>query len=345
MISWLSLTAAAQQPFNSAAAAGGKDRRLELDVVVTDKSGKPVEGLQEQEFTVLDNKQPSKILSFAAPSAAAAGSNADAGAEIFLVLDEVNTTFQKVWYERDGVKKFLAQNQGKLAYPVSLAFLTETGMQVQTHPSRDGNALIAALDQQEAHLRSSAVSAGLYGAEDRLRISLDALTSFAEQEEARPQRKLAIWVSPGWPLLNRSPHSLIPSQKQRIFNSAVRFSDALRQARMTMYSIDPLGAAGAGSTQSSEYQTFLKGLTGTERAEIGDLALQTVAMQSGGLAIFGNESIASSIDRCAAEFNSFYRLTIEARPADGANEYHELEVKLGTKGLTARTRTGYYAQP
>jgi hypothetical protein len=30
---------------------------------------------------------------------------------------------------------------------------------------------------------------------------------------------------------------------------------------------------------------------------------------------------------------------------DGPNEYHALEIKLGKPGLTARTRTGYYAQP
>lgn len=34
----------------------GTDRRIPLNVVVTDKSGKPVAGLQQQDFTALDDK-------------------------------------------------------------------------------------------------------------------------------------------------------------------------------------------------------------------------------------------------------------------------------------------------
>ena len=40
------------------------DHRMTLDVVVTDKSGRPLPGLQQQDFTLLDNKQPQKIVSF-----------------------------------------------------------------------------------------------------------------------------------------------------------------------------------------------------------------------------------------------------------------------------------------
>src|ERR1700744_4709933 len=40
------------------------DRRLVLDVVVTDKSGKTVKGLEQKDFTVLDNGNPQTVLSF-----------------------------------------------------------------------------------------------------------------------------------------------------------------------------------------------------------------------------------------------------------------------------------------
>jgi hypothetical protein len=42
------------------------DGKIHLDVVVTPKSGAPVNGLQQQDFTILDNKVPQTILAFQA---------------------------------------------------------------------------------------------------------------------------------------------------------------------------------------------------------------------------------------------------------------------------------------
>src|ERR1700691_230050 len=39
-------------------------RQITLDVQVTDKSGAPIRGLQKQDFTLLDDKQPQDIVSF-----------------------------------------------------------------------------------------------------------------------------------------------------------------------------------------------------------------------------------------------------------------------------------------
>ena len=69
----------------------GTNRQITLDVVVTDKSGKPVPGLQQQDFTLLDNKQPQKILSFTAVQGGA--KTADPPVDVVLLVDEVNTTF------------------------------------------------------------------------------------------------------------------------------------------------------------------------------------------------------------------------------------------------------------
>jgi VWFA-related protein len=356
-ISGFLLTAAAQQPANPTAqatpgevrtpavAASGDDlRQVVLDVVVTDKSGKPIPGLQQQDFIVLDNKQPAKILSFHAQSGAAVTSGPEAGVELFLVFDEVNTPLERVWFERDAVKRFLAQNNGKLPCPVSLAFFSEAGIQIQNQSSQDGFALADALEQHQASMRTIGRSEGFFGNEDRVRLSLDALNSLAAREKASPGRKMVIWISPGWPLLSGARDTLTPAQKQHVFNSVVRLSAALREARITLYSIDPLGASGAGGIRTSFYEEFVKGLPNPDRAQVGDLGLQTVATQTGGRAIFGNDAILNSINHCAADLGAYYVLSIESPPADRANEYHGIEVKLGTKGLTARTRTGYYAQ-
>ena len=129
------------------------DRQITLDVQVTDKSGAAVRGLQKQDFTLLDDKQPKNILSFHAVDNTA-GSPTDPPVEIVLVVDAVNASFQTVNYERIELKKFLLQNGGKLALPVSLIVFTDAGTKIQDGSSRDGNALAALYDQYETGLRS-----------------------------------------------------------------------------------------------------------------------------------------------------------------------------------------------
>lgn len=68
--------------------------------------------------------------------------------------------------------------------------------------SRDGNALIAELNEHESGLRTIRRSQGIYGASERVQLSLRALEQLTEYESARPGRKLVIWISPGWPLLS-----------------------------------------------------------------------------------------------------------------------------------------------
>lgn len=103
----LSLSSGFAQPVNA-------DRHMTLDVAVTDKSGKPVPGLQEADFTLLDNKQPEKILSFRAAEGAAAP---DPPVEVVLLVDEVNTSFTRVAFVFDQIEKFLRRDGGDLPRP------------------------------------------------------------------------------------------------------------------------------------------------------------------------------------------------------------------------------------
>ena len=145
------------------------DRRVTLDVVAKDKSGKPVPGLQQQDFTVLDNGRSEKIVDF---KAAGAGADNDP-IEIVLVVDSVNTSFQRVAYERTELDKFLKRDAGRLAWPISIAFLSDAGLNRPEPVSLDGNALAAYLDQHVTGLRSVTRSQGFDQAVDRLKMSLE----------------------------------------------------------------------------------------------------------------------------------------------------------------------------
>jgi hypothetical protein len=127
---------------------------------------------------------------------------ADPPVEVILLVDEVNTSFERVAFERDQIEQFLRRNGGELARPVSLVFLSDSGATIGKTSSQDGNAVIADLKQKESGLRTIGRSQGFYGASDRQQLSLHAIEQLADYEATKPGRKLVVWISPGWPLLS-----------------------------------------------------------------------------------------------------------------------------------------------
>jgi VWFA-related protein len=318
------------------------DHSITLDVAVTDKAGKPVAGLEQQDFTLLDNKQPQKILSFQAVGGAAP---AGPPVEVVLMVDEVNTPFSRVAIVREQIEKFLGQNGGALALPVSVAVLDDSGKIVRTPVTRDGKALIADLEQADFGLRSIRKSVqGIFGAEDQQRISLQGLGQLTDYETATPGRKLVVWLSPGWPLFFGLSTQLSSKDQQGIFSSVVAFSDEMRRARITLSNVDP-GGATEGEMHMSDFEQFFKGVKKPGQVALGDLGLQPLAHRTGGRILEASNDLAGEIAICVQDGTAYYVLGFEGLPGDGPNEYHELEVKVDKPKLTVRTQSGYYAQP
>jgi VWFA-related protein len=316
---------------------------MTLDVVVSDKSGKPVGGLQESDFTLLDNKQPVKIVSFRAGEAGAA--KADRQVEIVLLLDEVNVAHANVGFAREQIKKFLQRYDGALPVPMSVAYLTDSGLTRGEAATRDRDALVAGIDQSKNTLRTITRAQGYYGAAERQQLSLKALGQLALDAGGRPGRKLVIWISSGWPLLTGPHVELSAKDQQWIFGAIISLSDGLRQTGVTLYQVDPLGMSGEGATQTQYALGFVKGVRKAKQVEHANLALQVLAVQSGGRVLTSNNDVAGEIASCIADADAYYSIAFDGLPGDGPNEYHALEIKLDKPGLTARTRTGYYAQP
>lgn len=311
--------------------------RIDLDVVVTERSGPPVAHLQQQDFTILDNKTPQHITSFQA----FAGSQEPV--HVILVIDAVNSPYERIAYLRGEIDKFLRANGGRLAQPMSLAFFTDKGTQVQQGFTTNGNELSASLDQYAVGLRSITRSSQ-WGASERFQLSINALRELAGQEANLPGRKMVLWVSPGWPLLSGPGLYLDTKQQNQIFATIVGLSTQLREARVTLYSVDPLGSA-EGVGRTFYYQDFLKGISKAGQVALGDLSLQVLATQSGGLALSSSNDVVSLLQQCMADSEAYYELSFNPAPADRRDEYHSLVIQVSKPGLTARTRTGYYAQP
>jgi VWFA-related protein len=312
-------------------------RLITLDVSVTNQSGQAVPGLQQQDFTILDDNQPQKIVSFQAESSA----TANPPARVILVFDEVNTSYQHVTIARQEAEKFLSQNGGDLPWPTSLVFFSISGV-TETTPTRDGKSLVKELKDNSHPLPNANRAEGIDGAVQRFNQSIRTLGQIAGFEASKPGRKVVIWIGPGWLFLSTTRLDLTVKDQQGLFRTIVSLSDGLRQARITLYNVDP---SGSGSVTRDYYKSFLKGITTAKKVQGGELGLQVLAVQSGGLVFNSSNDLAAEMATCAADATSFYTLSFEGAVGDGPDEYHALEVKVDKPGLTARTNSGYYAQP
>jgi hypothetical protein len=97
--------------------------------------------------------------------------------------------------------------------------------------------------------------------------------------------------------------------------------------------------------QRLNYTSFLKGASSPQKVQGGNLALQVLAVQSGGRVLNSGNDITNLVRSCLVDAKAFYSVSFDPPPGDAPNEYHSLQVKIGKPGLTARTRTGYYARP
>jgi len=313
---------------------------VNLDVVVTPKSGPPITGLQQQDFTVLENKTPVPINSFRAVTAK------EAPIEVVLVIDDVNTGLSNIAYERTEIDKFFHANGGHLANPIALAFLTDSGIKLQDNFSTDGNSLSAALDQYTIGLHSIIRSGGIYSAEERFEVSVKALLELATHEASRPGRKFILWISPGWPLLSGPgvEEQMSDKQRQQIFTNVVGISNLLRQGRITLYSIDPLGSADFAG-RAFWWEAYEKGISKPNQADWGDIALQVLAVQSGGLALTTDNDITAMLQRCVSDSQAYYELSFVPSLEQKRATYHHVEVRVAKSGAVARARQGFYTQP
>jgi VWFA-related protein len=314
---------------------------LTFEVEVTDQAGHPVTGLQGSDFTVFDNIQPAAIQTFAAHTAASPNSAQSA----IVVIDAVNTSFVGTSLAEHQLQSFLQKQSEPLPFPIGIVLLRDTGLTPLGPYSSNGKVLLAQLRKQSGQLRQLNRSGGLWGAEERMNISLNAMGTLARLLTATPGRKLLIWISPGWATFDNP--GLIPNSRQEhaLLSAAVNLSEEMEEGRATVYDVDPLGTWDAASYRTFLWQDFTKPLRGWTQAQPGDLALQVLAVQSGGLVLNSSNDVAGEVKTCAQDGSAWYTITIARQASEKPDTWRTVEVKLDKPGLRVRTRDGYYAQP
>jgi VWFA-related protein len=339
----------AQAPALAGAWASASDAvgLIRLDLTVHDEKGNPVSGLAATDFTLLENEKLNKILSFRAFDRVSKTS--DAAVELILFLDTINLSNAQISVEEREVAKFLRQNGGHLAQPVSLFWLAPSGLWVtpQAQPSVDGNGLAAGLEHS-GKLRpvwstKSAESPENAGASIQFSLNFLSLRAFgliAAEERQKPGRKLLVWIGPDL--------TMGTGTTKNLFGAVVWFSTLLREARISLYSLS-VGQTEQRPVQYLQpppsYEAYVRGVKEARQAMLIHLDRKVLALESGGRVMDPSLDLASQIKSCVADVGSWYVLTFDPEPADRPDEYHNLRVQVGKPGLTASTNTGFYDQP
>jgi VWFA-related protein len=324
--------------------AGSPEGAIKLDVLVTDEAGRPVSGLQREDFTLLDNRKPRPILSFGAVDGILGAGQREPPVEVILLIDAANTSLQRVAYARLQVQNYLRQNGGHLPQPMSVLLLFDLGLKTWLKPSTDGNLLARQLEQGATATHKIPLTKG-YDEMELLSLSLRMLGSITTAEGSTPGRKILIWIGPGWPLLDSRYYSAPASTRQQLFNAMVDLSRRLGDSRVTLYSIFPIDPALNDAREAEFYRSYLRGVVRPGLTEPGNLALPVFAIHSGGRALDTTGNLPMLINSCVQEATAYYTLTFDPATAKHVDEYHELAVHVDKPRLKARTSTGYYAEP
>jgi VWFA-related protein len=338
--------------------------RVVLNISVTNGSGKPVTGLQSQDFTLLKDETAERITSFREVQGGA-NNHTD---HVVLVLDAINNTAKDIASDKKEIENYLKRGSENLPYQTSIAVVTESGTTV-SDPSQDRAVVLRDLDTfgsglhimgcaDEVNQNASFLAVWMPGAvstkdssrqlsclNQRFVRSVSALRKLAIREENNPGRVILIWIGPGWPLLN-NPQFRPDDEavKQNLFDNLVDVSQALMEAQVTLDVLAPTGILRKTGLDSAHGLAAGRGVEKEEEVRTENFSPQALARQSGGRVMIYGKNIPEGISECIADLDAYYMLSFNSAPAAQPGEYHSLAVKVDKPGLSVRTNGMYYAE-
>jgi VWFA-related protein len=340
--------------------------RLILNVLAVDEFNRPVTGLTLQDFALMDNGQLQKLASFREVRA----DQAIAPPHVVLILDAVNNTGRSIALEVKEIGKYLESDQGRLQYPTSIAILTSSGLKASRPSidrsvlSRESHALFNDIHSYECKSSTDGAAPVFVSGHgnkniglsiektddgkclnEKFTLSLTALSDFATAQKNVLGRVILIWIGPGWPLLTGPEfHPDTAEIEANFFDHIVELSRTLREAQVTVDAVYSPDMFRRSELQSVQVKPPAKGPLTEKEASASDLALQAIAIQSGGR-ILESKSIAAQIASCVADAQTYYALSFDSIPASRPDEYHSLQVKVNKPGVKVFTNTLYYGEP
>jgi VWFA-related protein len=330
-------------------------RETFVDIVVTDAKGQPVHGLQQSDFTILEDGKEMSPRSFEehrtdVASAAIAPTKTNLPPNTFtnqnptppktgpiniLLLDSMNTPPGVQQIVQQQMLDFINKMRPGTRVAVMRLF---TRLSILQGFTSDRELLKAAIASKENIARDSPLEDFIPPATSewecdhaalRGQYTLPAMNQIARYLSGMPGRKNLIWFSGSFPLTME-----VDGADCYDFTEDMKAAtDVLAHAHVSIYPVD--GRA-------------LDALAGASKARIGRQALEHLTMeamaeQTGGKAAYATNDLADAVEQAIDTGSNFYSLTyVPPNPALDTR-FRKITVKVNQPGLHLTYRDGYYA--
>lgn len=317
-------------------------RRVVVDVVVTDAQGNSKRGLAAKDFSIEEDNQTQRILSFDShdkdsyPGVLPANvppntfinlpREPEQGPLYILLYDMVNTgdtnpigaDYSANIFARQQLIKFV---NGKPSGTRFALIVNSDGLHLVQGFTNDKQKLLTALDPngKTPHMPKVFLYTSNYRPGDPYYI-LAVLKDIEQYVEGLPGRKNVIWASLHFPFAlfpsNSPPDVIDPFRKQ------------LTEMAANQIAIYPVSAGGSPIVAG-----------GAERWTMDEIAAET-----GGFAYQSND-MAGDIERATERGDTYYTLSYTSTNKDYNGKLRHIEVKLSQQGYHLAYRHEYYADP
>jgi len=198
-----------------------------------------------------------------------------------------------------------------------------------------------------------------YETDQRVMMTLDALSELARYLTAIPGKKNLIWFSGSFPI-GLSPDAMLRAPVKNMNDYSIevqRTSTLLSAARISVYPVDARGLTTAPTVDSS-YTPPLASVRGVRPVVANDnnnssmqasqdqATMSTIAAETGGRAYMNGNGLKEAVEKIVEEGSSYYALSYVPPEETGGKhgaEFHKIEVKVEGSKYQLAYRQGYYS--
>ena len=319
-----------------------------LDVAVNDAKGQPVYGLKKDDFTVLEDGTPQKVVSFDAiePARVTEGKTIPihSTAELdrlepnlpvsIIVLDELTVRFEDEYFARYSLEKYLSKQGETLDQPMMLIAQTMDHTNVLHDYTTSKHEILDALKRHlvgnDWRNNNASFTSEQTGA------AFVSLIEVARATQGHPGHKNLVWIGRGFPTI---PVDGLPTdQVDALKNVIASCVDILRDARITLYALDPTGVAAPQQSTNETGDIVMDDPFG------GQIDFDSMVRATGGQSLHGRNDVDATIGTAVNNGETFYSLAYHASSpsTEAPKQFRKIQVVLKDPTLIATAREGYY---